>query len=101
MTRIPGGAPAGFGGEVSGDRLKGSIAPSAGGDWLLIGQDGYGRLDVRNTVVTVDDACIYIQLHGLVELTPVAEAYGREAAAGAAVPVPELVAEMREAHPWC
>ena len=70
MTRIPGGAPAGFGGEVSGDRLKGSIAPSAGGDWLLIGQDGYGRLDVRNTVLTVDGACIYIQLHGLVELTP-------------------------------
>ncbi len=30
-----------------------------------------------------------------------AEAYGREAGAGAAVPVPELVAEMRKAHPWC
>lgn len=61
---------AGSGGEVVGDRLKGTIAPTAGGDWLLIGQDGYGRLDVRNTVLTVDGACIYIQLHGLVELTP-------------------------------
>lgn len=29
-----------------------------------------------------------------------AEAYGREAAAGAAVPVPELVAQVRAAHPW-
>jgi len=60
---------AGSGGEVVGDRLKGTIAPSAGGDWLLIGQDGYGRLDVRNTVLTVDGACIYIQLHGIVELS--------------------------------
>ena len=61
---------AGSGGEVVGDRLKGTISPSAGGDWLLIGQDGYGRLDVRNTVLTVDGAFIYIQLHGLLELTP-------------------------------
>jgi hypothetical protein len=61
---------AGSGGKVVGDRLTGTIAPSAGGDWLLLGQDGYGRLDVRNTVLTADGACVYIQLHGLVELTP-------------------------------
>lgn len=60
----------GSGGEVVGDRLKGTIAPTAGGDWLLIGQDGFGRLDVRNTVLTVDGASIYIQLHGIIELTP-------------------------------
>jgi hypothetical protein len=61
---------AGAGGQVVGDRLKGTIAASAGGDWLLLGQDGYRRLDVRNTLQTVDGAFIYIQLHGLVELTP-------------------------------
>ena len=52
-----------------GDRLKGSIV-GPGGDWLLIGEDGYGRLDVRNTVQTVDGAVIYVQSYGLVELTP-------------------------------
>jgi hypothetical protein len=61
---------AGAGGEVVGDRIKGTITASPGGDWLLVGQDGYGRLDARNTVQTVDGALIYIQLHGLVELTP-------------------------------
>jgi hypothetical protein len=59
----------GTGGEVVGDRLKGTIV-GPGGDWLLVGEDGYGRLDARNTVQTVDGATIYIQLSGLVELTP-------------------------------
>src|SRR5215210_4883401 len=57
------------GGEVSGDRLKGSFV-GAGADWLLVGQDGFGRLDVRGTVQTVDGAFIYAQYFGLLELTP-------------------------------
>lgn len=56
------------GGEVAGDRLKGTIV-GAGADWLLIGPDGFGRLDVRVTVKTVDGAFIYVQLTGLLEMT--------------------------------
>jgi Protein of unknown function (DUF3237) len=57
------------GGEVSGNRLKGSLV-GAGADWLLVGQDGFGRVDVRATIQTVDGAHIYAQYLGLLELTP-------------------------------
>lgn len=57
------------GGRFAGDRLKGTIV-GAGGDWLLLGSDGFGRLDVRTTFQTVDGATIFLQYYGLVELTP-------------------------------
>lgn len=57
------------GGQVSGGKLKGSIV-GAGGDWLLIGADGFGRLDVRFTLRTVDEARIYVQYLGVAEVTP-------------------------------
>jgi hypothetical protein len=57
------------GGELVGDRLKGSFVGSAG-DWLLAGADGFGRLDVRATLETSDGALIYFQYFGLLELTP-------------------------------
>lgn len=57
------------GGGISGDRLKGTIV-GASGDWLLVGDDGYGRTDVRVTVKTVDGAIIFIHYCGLVEMTP-------------------------------
>ncbi|MGH9004452.1 MAG: DUF3237 domain-containing protein [Acidimicrobiia bacterium] len=56
-------------GTVEGDRLKGTLAPT-GGDWLLIGPDGWGRADVRIQIVTHDGAVIYTQYHGFLELTP-------------------------------
>ena len=57
------------GGEFSGDRLKGTILPG-GGDWLVLGDDGFGRLDVRATFRTHDGALIYLQYHGLIEMAP-------------------------------
>lgn len=57
------------GGQVEGDRLKGTITGSTG-DWLLVGPDGFGRLDVRATFKTVDGALIYVQYYGLIEMTP-------------------------------
>jgi len=57
------------GGEFAGDRLRGSLV-GAGADWLLGGPDGFGRLDVRATFKTHDDALIYVQYHGLIEITP-------------------------------
>jgi hypothetical protein len=57
------------GGEVVGDRIKGSIV-GASGDWLLAGPDGVGRLDVRATVETADGAVIFLQYAGVLELAP-------------------------------
>jgi hypothetical protein len=57
------------GGELVGERLKGSFVGAAG-DWILIGPDGYGRLDVRGTLETVDGAYIFFQYSGLLEMTP-------------------------------
>lgn len=57
------------GGEVTGDRIKGTLV-GAGADWLLAGADGYGRLDVRATLRTVDGAHIYLQYSGLLEMSP-------------------------------
>ena len=57
------------GGQFTGDRLNGTIT-GAGADWLLVGQDGFGRLDSRVTFTTDDGAVIYAQYFGLVELTP-------------------------------
>jgi hypothetical protein len=56
------------GGEFRGPRLQGTIV-GAGADWLLAGPDGFGRLDVRATFQTGDGALIYVQYHGLIELT--------------------------------
>lgn len=58
----------GLEGEFSGERLKGEVTPG-GGDWLLAGPDGYGRLDVRIQLRTHDGADIYVQYFGVVELT--------------------------------
>lgn len=57
------------GGQFAGDRLKGTVV-RPGADWLLVGPDGFGRLDSRVTFKTVDGALIYVQYFGLVEMTP-------------------------------
>lgn len=53
-------------GEVSGDRIRGTLI--GGGDWAIIGADGFVRLDVRSHIVTHDDAIIYFQYTGLLEM---------------------------------
>ena len=53
------------GGRVEGPRVRGRVLPS-GGDWLLVGADGVGRLDVRATLATDDGAFVYTQYHGVV-----------------------------------
>ena len=69
-----GGGPSGTrqiydvtGGSFEGPRLKGSVLAS-GGDWLLVGNDGVGRLDVRATLETDDGARIYVQYYGVLVL---------------------------------
>ena len=54
------------GGEVTGERVRGRVLGS--GDWGLITNDGFLRLDVRLQVETWDGAYLYIQYLGLLEL---------------------------------
>ena len=56
-----------IGGAVHGKRLNGKVL-TGGGDWLLIGPDGWGRLDVRAQMLTEDGAGIYIAYFGMLEL---------------------------------
>ena len=42
---------------------------SGGGDWALLGADGWCRLDVRTQFETSDGATIYAQFPGLIEWT--------------------------------
>src|SRR5476651_1786083 len=55
-----------IGGEVVGDRLRGKVV--GGGEWALIGPDGYLRVDVRAQVETHDGAFLYVQYVGLLEM---------------------------------
>ena len=55
------------GGEVSGPRLNGQVL-GGGGDWALVGSDGWARLDVRGQVMTDDGAAIYITYPGILQL---------------------------------
>ena len=54
------------GGDVTGERLRGKVL--GGGEWALIGPDGFLRIDVRLQVETHDGAYIYIQYVGLLGL---------------------------------
>lgn len=56
------------GGKFTGPQLTGRFV-GAGADWLTIGADGFGRLDVRGTIKTDDGALLYIQYLGLIEVT--------------------------------
>ncbi len=40
----------------------------AGGDWLLVGSDGVGRVDVRATLRTHDDALIHYEARGIIKI---------------------------------
>jgi len=55
-------------GRAKGDRISGSLV-GGGGDWLVVGSDGWGRLDVRAQIQTDDGALIYLSYVGLLQLT--------------------------------
>ncbi|MBX7434023.1 DUF3237 domain-containing protein [Mycobacterium sp. Y57] len=57
------------GGVVSGPDLRGEILPG-GGDWLLIGGDGVGRVDVRATIRAHDGALIHFESRGVIKIPP-------------------------------
>jgi hypothetical protein len=69
-VRVVGGVTAG---TVRGHRLNGSIT-GPGADWMLIGPDGFGRVDVRIQIETDDGAVIYVRYEGLIELNSASSA---------------------------
>ena len=52
-----------------GDRLNGELEGGMTGDWLVVGPEGTGTLDVRGTLRTDDGAAILMQYHGRADLT--------------------------------
>lgn len=56
--------------EVAGPKLNATMAGKSAADWLTVGPDGsYGTLDVRATLRTDDDALIYMEYSGRIDLT--------------------------------
>jgi hypothetical protein len=56
-------------GRISGPALTGEVL-GGGGDWALVGADGWTRIDVRGQARTDDGALIYFRYRGLIEPTP-------------------------------
>jgi hypothetical protein len=55
------------GGTVSGDRIEGEVLPG-GGDWLRVGTDGVGRIDVRATLRTHDGELVLLTNTGVIAI---------------------------------
>jgi hypothetical protein len=60
------------GGDLTGERLRGRLL-TGGGDWALIGPDGWGRLDVRAQIETNDGARILLTYYGLLSVNDVVQ----------------------------
>jgi Protein of unknown function (DUF3237) len=69
-VRVVGGVTTG---TVRGTRVNGTIV-GPGADWMLIGPNGFGRVDVRLQLETDDGALIYVHYEGLIELNAVSSA---------------------------
>jgi hypothetical protein len=50
--------------QVKGDRLSGELLGSAAADWAVLGPEGTGTIDVRETLRTDDGAVIFVQFTG-------------------------------------
>ena len=53
--------------SFEGERIKGKLKGSAAADWLTVGPDGTGTLDVRTTLETDDGALIYTAYQGRID----------------------------------
>ena len=55
--------------KLQGDRLNGELAGVASADWLTVGPEGTGTLDIRATYRTHDEANIFVQYQGRVDVS--------------------------------
>jgi hypothetical protein len=72
MTKTPVGSRLIFeveSGKADGDRLQATLKGQANGDWLTIGPDGTGTLDVRALMETDDGALVYMHYAGRCDLS--------------------------------
>src|SRR4029453_7224257 len=54
------------GGVVEGPKLRGG-GPPRGGEWLIVGSDGVGRVDVRAALPTHAGALIHYESRGIIK----------------------------------
>lgn len=54
---------------LTGDRLSATLAGTANADWLVVGPEGTGTLDIRATYRTDDEALLFVQYHGRVDMS--------------------------------
>jgi hypothetical protein len=50
--------------QVKGDRLRAEMLGAAAADWIILGPEGTGTVDVRVTLQTDDGAIIFVQYSG-------------------------------------
>jgi len=50
--------------QVKGDRLRAELLGAAAADWAVVGPDGTGSLDIRETLRSDDGAVIFVQYNG-------------------------------------
>ena len=63
-------------GSASGERFNAKLKGQANADWLTVGADGTGTLDVRLLLETDDGALVLVQYQGRVDTTiPLAPVY--------------------------
>ncbi len=55
------------GGTITGDKVNGVIVANSGGDWVSVGATGAMRIDVRFTILTDDEAIIYVSYKGVLQ----------------------------------
>ena len=74
--RVLAGTPAGTrmifeveSGGIEGDRLQGRMTGTSAADWMTLGADGTGSLDVRALLETHDGALVFVHYTGRVDLT--------------------------------
>src|SRR5688572_18698704 len=56
-------------GKITGERFNATLKGQANADWVTIGPDGTGTLDVRALFETDDGALVFTQYHGRVDTT--------------------------------
>ena len=54
-------------GWATGERINGRLV-GPGADWVLVGRDGYGQIDVRAQIRTDDGVNLYMHYNGSIEM---------------------------------
>ena len=56
-------------GAIEGERINATLKGNSSADWLTVGADGTGTLDVRSLAETDDGALLFVQYNGRVDTT--------------------------------